>query len=337
MWQKLGFTSPVVPFELAFALGYSPSLILPLGLPISRAEGLLPRNFCAYLKLLAATLIQENRWEKVVVLIEDESHRRFFDVLREALPGRVLAFELPLRKDELGARRLAFLFHTLAEQLGQSFNPDALKEAISIGNELRRALREVKELWVNGSLDSLSYWDLRIRAFTSSPSETIKLVGEIRSACQSGHDPRPGIMLASGLIAKSALIELIERESFRVVAEDSDLGDRYPLEEVPVGESVEENLFNLARAYLRKPPSPRDMDPAGRLSFYERLIETRGVQGVIFSYYKFCDPALAEYPFIASHLRRKGIPCLLIEEEEEALSGQNVTRVQAFLEMVRCR
>ncbi len=334
---KLGLISPAIPFELALALGYSPSLILPSGVPISRAEGLLPRNFCAYLKLLAASLLQDNRWEAILVPLEDESHRRFFEVLEEMLPGRIFALELPLRKDEAGARRLAHLFRALADQLGREFNPDALEEAIVLGNELRRAVKEARDLWVSGLMDSLSFWDLRVKALTSSPPEAISL---LRGACaESRRSPgsKPGIMLSGGVTVKRALVELVEGEGFRVVAEDSDIGDRFLLEEIPVGRSVEENLLNLARAYLGRPPSPRDLDPERRLQFYRGLIEARKAVGVIFSYYKFCDPALAEYPFIASHLKGRGIPCLLLEEEDESLSGQNRTRVQAFLEMVQCR
>lgn len=137
-------------------------------------------------------------------------------------------------------------------------------------------------------------------------------------------------------MVKRPLVELIEEEGFAIVAEDTDIGDRYPLEDIPVRKSIEENLVNLARAYLRKAPSPRDLDPGGRLLFYDSLIRERGVMGVIFSYYKFCDPPLAEYPYIATYLKGQSIPCLLLEEEE-VLSGQNITRTQAFLEMIRCR
>ncbi len=336
MPEELGLLSPAIPFELALAMGYSPSLVLPSGATTSLAEGLLPRNFCAYLKLLTSTLVRENRWKAIIVPLEDESHRRFSEVLGEMFPGRVLTLELPLRRDEHGARWLVSQFRKLAGQLGRDLHPATLKEAMAMGNELRKALRKIKELWISSALDSLSFRDLVVKAF-SSPQEAIKLLREARPRGSGNLNSRPGIMLAGGVMVKRALVELVEEEGFRVVAEDSELGDRLSLEEIPLGEELEENLLNLAWACLRKPPSPRDMDPAGRLQFYERLIGTRKVRGVIFSCYKFCDPLLTEYPFIAYHLKRRGIPCLLVEEEDEALSGQTITRVQAFLEMVRCR
>lgn len=334
--KGLRFISPAFPFEIALALGYEPRLLIPRGMSVSRAEGFLPRNFCAYLKLILATAVQEDSREPIVVPLEDESHRRFFEVLKELLPGQVIAFEVPLRKDEWGVKRFAHAFNLLAHQLGQSLRSEALREAITLGNDLRKALKEAKEFWLSGKLSSLAYYDLRIKAFSPCSPESIRNLKEIHADGLGPQAPKPRIMLASGVIAKRPLIELIERESFAVVAEDTELGDRYPLEEITVGESVEENLLNLAKAYFNRPPSPRDLNPRSRLLFYEGLIRDRKVQGVVFSYYKFCDPALAEYPFIASYLKRWGIPCLLLEEEDEGLSGQNITRVQAFLEMVRC-
>ncbi|MCS7287094.1 MAG: 2-hydroxyacyl-CoA dehydratase family protein [Anaerolineae bacterium] len=334
--KGLGFISPAFPFEIALALGYKPRLLTPAGVSVSRAEGFLPRNFCAYLKLILATLIQENGQEPIFVPLEDESHRRFFEVLKELLPGQVIALEIPLRKDEQGAKRFAHAFNLLAHQLGRDLRSEALREAITLGNALRKALREAKELWLKGKLSSLAYYDLRIKAFSPCSPESIRNLTEVHADNPGPQTPKPRIMLASGVIAKRPLIELIEKESFAVVAEDTELGDRYPLKEIPVGESVEENLLSLARAYLNRPPSPRDLNPRSRISFYEGLIKARKVQGVVFSYYKFCDPALAEYPFLASYLKRWGIPCLLLEEEDEDLSGQNITRIQAFLEMVRC-
>jgi len=337
MVARLGFISATFPLEIALALGYMPSLILPSGAPLSRAEGLLPRNFCTYLKLLAATIIQENLWEIIVVPVEDESHRRFSEVLKELLPGRVIALDVPTRKDEDAVRRFASQLKFLAQNISESLSPEAFNEAIVQGNELRRALKEARALWIAGKLDSLSYHELRSKAFSFYFPEAVKFIRETCAQSKNFRDPRPGIMLAGGVTVKRALIDLIEEEGFAIVAEDTDIGDRYPVDDIPVGKDLEENLMNLAQAYLRKAPSARDLNPAGRLQFYENLIRERRVQGVIFSYYKFCDPPLAEYPFIASYLKKHGIPCLLLEEEDEAMSGQNITRAQAFLEMIKCK
>ncbi|PWH20791.1 MAG: hypothetical protein DDG58_01000 [Ardenticatenia bacterium] len=91
----------------------------------------------------------------------------------------------------------------------------------------------------------------------------------------------------------------------------------------------------LAAAYLTKAPAPRMRAPARRLEYLIRLARERAADAVICAYSKFCDLPLAEYPLLKADMERIGIPVLLLELEDEALSGQQRTRVEAFLETVR--
>ena len=50
---------------------------------------------------------------------------------------------------------------------------------------------------------------------------------------------------------------------------------------------------------------------------------------------KFCDPELFDVPAIRRRFARIAVPLLYLEGEmESALSGQVVTRLEAFVEMV---
>jgi benzoyl-CoA reductase/2-hydroxyglutaryl-CoA dehydratase subunit BcrC/BadD/HgdB len=52
-------------------------------------------------------------------------------------------------------------------------------------------------------------------------------------------------------------------------------------------------------------------------------------------YLKFCDPHAFDYPYLKEMLDARGIPCLLVELEEQTVSqGQFQTRCEAFLEML---
>ena len=341
MGHRLGYVSSYFPKELALAMGYVPVRVIPSGVDVSQAEAVLPRNFCAYLKLVAATLLEEpESFDLVVILEEDESHRRLGDVLREVLPCPVITSGLPLRTDEAGIRRFASLLEGLAKRLedcgASPLSGESLAEAISRYNRIRRLWRGARRRWLDGLMSTAEYHCLRITALTSHPAAAEESFAEALSG-QDGRDSQPaapGVMVIGGDAVKKPLLLTVEDAGLRVVAEDSDADEREFLGEVSVGDDVESSILELARAYLTKPPSPRMCNPEARLAYLRGLIDERGVKGVVVSYYKFCDVNLAEYPLLSRQLREWGIPSILLEEETLGFSGQNLTRLEAFLEML---
>jgi benzoyl-CoA reductase/2-hydroxyglutaryl-CoA dehydratase subunit BcrC/BadD/HgdB len=127
----------------------------------------------------------------------------------------------------------------------------------------------------------------------------------------------------------------VEAQGGQVVAEDSDLDERELTGAISAEATTVENaLTALADAYLLKPPGPRQRDLPRRLTYLRQLVAGRDVVGAICAYSKFCDLFLAEFPSLKAHLEGLEIPVLLLELEDEALSGQHRTRVEAFLEML---
>jgi benzoyl-CoA reductase/2-hydroxyglutaryl-CoA dehydratase subunit BcrC/BadD/HgdB len=138
------------------------------------------------------------------------------------------------------------------------------------------------------------------------------------------------------LAAPAGLVRLVEANGARVVAEDSDLDERDLVGPVAADAGpVAETLAALARAYLSKPPAPRMRDMSRRLGYLGELVAARGAQAAVCAYSKFCDLYLTEYPSLKAHLEGLGVPVLLLELEDEAISGQHRTRVEAFLEMMK--
>ncbi len=142
------------------------------------------------------------------------------------------------------------------------------------------------------------------------------------------------LLLLAELAVPAGLVSLVEAHGVRVVAEDSDLAERDLAGLVPAdAKTVEGLLVALAKAYLAKPPGPRMRDLPRRLAQLTQLVAARGVQAAICAYSKFCDLYLAEFPILRAHLESLSVPVLLLELEDEAISGQHRTRVEAFLEM----
>ncbi len=246
--------------------------------------------------------------------------------------------------DGLAASRYAEILARTAAELevhtGRSLDTHNLQEAITLYNQQRSLLADLKRGWLAGRVNTASYRQLRQMALTRDPlaanhrlQQTLKAIDEEGKSPETL--PSPRLLLLAELAAPAGLVRLVEAAGARVVAEDSDLDERDLAEPVPAGaQTVEELLAALARAYLSKPPGPRMRDLPRRLAHISHLVAERGVQAAICAYNKFCDLYLAEFPILRAHLEGMGVPVLLLELEDEAISGQHRTRVEACLEML---
>jgi benzoyl-CoA reductase/2-hydroxyglutaryl-CoA dehydratase subunit BcrC/BadD/HgdB len=256
---------------------------------------------------------------------------------------------VPRGATPLAASRYADILTCLAADLeartGQSLTPGALRQAIALYNEQRSLLADLKRRWLAEMVSTATYRHLRRMALIRDPevaNEQLRQAlkgaeGEKTTFPNSGAPPSPQaprLLLLAELAAPAGLVRLVEAHGARGVAEDSDLDERDLAGSVPAdGEGIDELLLALAQAYLGRPPSPRARDLPRRLAYLSDLVAQRRITGAICAYNKFCDLYLAEFPTLQAHLKHLGVPVLLLELEDEAISGQHRTRVEAFLEM----
>lgn len=345
--RMVGLFSAQVPREILYALGCTPVRIFPTAEKPTAAEAYLPRNFCALTRLILASFL-ENReadLDAVIFTDEDDATRRLHDVWRRFVPVSVWGFvEIPRRATPLAISRYSDILiraaADLAAHTGTSLDPAALQQAIALYNEQRNLLAELKSQWLAGSVNTATYRRLRQMALIQAPAAAnLRLRRTLEATAAEATSVPPSalrLLLLAELAAPAGLVRLVEANGAQVVAEDSDLDERDLAGSVPAdAETVEELLAVLAHAYLTKPPGPRMRDLSHRLEYLTHLVEERGAQAAICAYGKFCDLHLAEFPSLKAHLEQLGIPVLLLELEDEAISGQHRTRVEAFLEMRR--
>ncbi len=352
--RTVGLLSGGVPRELLYALGRTPVRVFPTAEKPTAAEDFLPRNFCAMTRLILASFVEDGGpvLEAVIFADEDDATRRLYDVWRAYMPVPAWGFvDVPRAATPLAASHYAGLLTRLAADLethtGQRLGAKALRQAVGLYNEQRGLLADLKRRWLAGSVATIDYRRLRRMALTQGPTsanerlrqalakqatETVQETASFAgNAAFNGHSR---LLLSAELAAPDGLVRLVESHNAQVVAEDSDLDERDLAWTVPTeGETVDELLLALAQAYLDRPPSPRPRDLPRRLAYFSGLLAERSVSGVICAYSNFCDLYLAEFPSLRAHLRGLGVPVLLLELEDEAISGQHRTRVEAFLEL----
>lgn len=348
----VGLLSAFVPRELLFALGCIPVRMFPTAAKPTAAEAYLPRNFCALTRNLLASFLEEKPPVQAVIFTdEDDSLRRLQDVWAECVPVPIWgSLEVPRTDDAIAIRYFASGLTRLARQLelhtNEVLTARRLRAAISLYNQQRRLLLSLKASWLNGTLPTPLYRRLCRLGLTEHPQSANEVLqNQIDSLSASADAPGVAgdangsamrLLLIAELAAPAALVRQLESQGARVVAEVSDLDELSVMQMVAeTGETVDELLIALAEAYLAKTPAPRVRAPSRRLAYLTQLARERAVDAVICACSKFCDLPLAEYPLLKADMERIGIPVLLLELEDETLSGQHRTRVEAFLETVR--
>lgn len=343
--EMIGYTSPYLPPEIIWACGLTPIRMRSSGSLVS-AVGYLPRNFSVEAQALLATAL-EGGWDvkAVIFLDEDETSRRLYDVWKTYTDTPVLnPVSLPRLENNLACDRFINALTELAIELSalsdQPLTTGGLGQAISLYNNQRGLLRALRQRWIDGYLSGTDWYDLRWLALIQNP---VRANAELAASLQStpSHlSPKqsgPRLLILSGMYVPRLFLTFLEACGAHVVAEDSEDDERTLTRNVPCPtDSVLTTMLEaLAAAYLTKTPGPRPSALSRRLAAITDLIDKRNVQGVIAMYPKFADAYLAEYMTLAELFASRDIPALLLEDDgESGLTGQQRTRVEAFLEMI---
>jgi benzoyl-CoA reductase/2-hydroxyglutaryl-CoA dehydratase subunit BcrC/BadD/HgdB len=148
--------------------------------------------------------------------------------------------------------------------------------------------------------------------------------------------PRAGVpLLVSGYVPEPAeILRVLDGAGAYVAADDhAALGRRVVRAPVTAADPWQ---ALLERYWAAPPCSTRSADPGERVRHLAGLLERSGARGVILHLVKFCEPELFDVPLLRRAFAERGVPVLYLEGElERELSGQAVTRLEAFVEMLQ--
>lgn len=344
-FPRVGYFYSYFPKEILYAFRRVPVRLFPTARDGAEAEPYLPKNFCALVKVTLASFLEETApadLEGVVFSDLCDAYRRLCDVWRAYVDIPVLAFlDLPRRTDALGQEfynaTLARLVAQLEARFERMLTADALADAIRLYNRQRALWSNLRAAWVEGRVPTATYYALRDARCSLDP---VAANLQIRAALDQAEHESPGdtnaprLLLMGSLQVHRGLIDVIAASRARIIAEDSACDEREVRAPIREEGTRAELLRDLAVQYLVA-PAPRMRDLPRRLDYLARLADTRRVNGVICSYYKFCDLFLAEFPVVKALFEARHVPVLLLEDEgAPAVSGQARTRLEAFVEML---
>ncbi len=342
---RVGMCYPFVPPEILLAFGRVPVRLFPSARNASDAEAYLPKNFCALAKVTLASFLDNsfsNDLEGVIFADVCDAQRRLVDVWRAYAIAPAIGFlDLPRRTDALGRDFFAASLHRLVAQLERQYDrplrAEALVESIGVYNEQRQLWLSLRRAWIEGRISTARYYELRAMRLTDHPLKSNAAICTALQAAAAAPDPvrRVRLLLMGSHHVHFGLADAIaEDDRACIVGEDSACDEQECLCPIEGSEDRDQTISALAAHYLGF-ASPRSRNIRQRLEHLERLATERRANGIVCSYFKFCDLYLAEYPTVKRFFESRKIPVLLLEDEgEPVLSGQARTRLQAFIEML---
>ena len=225
------------------------------------------------------------------------------------------------------------LYHRLEAITGRSPSSADLLASIRREEQADELLSELHRR--RGSLSLLDrdfYCLVRSREYV--PAETFVelaqgMLAHATDVPQAG--ARVPIILSGILPEPMSLLEAVSDMGGVIVADDlACCGRRL----YAPGES-EEPFCRMAESMVHAPPDSTRGNPIQeRLEHLLRLVETSGARGVVFYVVKFCEPELFDLPDLRKGLEAEGVSSLVIETDLGE-SHQVITRLQAFVEMLR--
>lgn len=276
-----------------------------------------------------------------------DAARRLFDLWRSYVPVPFSHVMTVPRKYtdkalDLYLVQVIELKKTLEAHLGVEITDQALMKSIALHNESRSLLRALNDLRKpdDPSIDGSQTMEV-LNAGSRMPKETFNgCLRELLRSLQNSQQRRKcraRIMVAGSALNNAEFIRSIEQIGGLVVTDELCTGTRYWADPVAVGDN-EEPLKAIARRYLINFPCARMYPSEERFQRMLKLIREFRVDGVISQTIRYCSPYSNDLPLLSDVLNQNGIPMLSLDVEYGTSgSGQILTRVQAFLEMLEAR
>ncbi len=232
------------------------------------------------------------------------------------------------------AAELRSLARELEALAGRRLEPSRLDWAIRLHRQIDESRAALLDARPRLAVSDAELYALLRRGEWLWPEEHLAELREARARFPEG-PVRPGVpVLVSGYVPEpAAFLEVLGRAGAYVAADDYAAVGRRVVRAAPEPDDPWQALEE--RAWAAPPCPTRSADAAERVRHLQALLDRSGARGAILHLVKFCEPELFDVPAIRGAFAARGIPVLLLEGELEAgLSGQAVTRIEAFAEML---
>jgi benzoyl-CoA reductase/2-hydroxyglutaryl-CoA dehydratase subunit BcrC/BadD/HgdB len=324
------YTCSYVPAEWIAAHGLRASrLLLDRADPAfsaARTEGV-----CPYVRCFICAAMKETQASGIVMTTVCDQMRRAFDILVRSCDVPTFLMNVPNTWQSLASQRLyrdelkrLGLFLIRAD--GQSPPDHVLAETMLRYDDARRSIRAARPY-----LSARRYAEVMAEFGSNGPSE---ILGDIKaSAPLTGSVP---LAVVGGPLMRPdfELFDLIEQSGGRIVLDATETGERGLCVAFDRRRLRDEPLMELADAYFGSIPDASRRPNSDLYMWLKRGLSGRGVRGIIFHRYLWCDMWHAELGRLRDWTN---LPVLDIDTagDNETDHHRTANRIRAFLEMLQ--
>ena len=340
----LGVFPAQYPKEILWAMNIVPAEIWDPPLEMSRANAHLQPTICSVVKL-GLELILQGKCDILDGFLFPhtcDSIQNLASVINDYLKAEKPCYFLYHPKAPYGTASRDFYCNHLKEMvlsLEKQFGPlkpDTLKQRIHQSQKISDLLSDLYDLRAKGALNVTNEKFYRVvrQGEYLFPDDFIPALETFLSQDKGqGMKEQPPVILSGVLPNPPEILELLDELGVRVAHDDLLIGSRRLL--IPANE-LDDPFEQLTESYFAMPPcSTKGSSIAERAEYLFRLVDATGAKGVIFNVVKFCEPEWFDIPNLKEALEKRGISSLTLDTElNQGMSGQMVTRVEAFVEMI---
>ena len=339
--KSIGYFCTYTPVEIIHAAGFLPIRIMGGKGPVEKAYSLAPDFICPYMKrsLEKALAGEFDFLSGIIQGYTCDVACGLINIWEENIGGK-LFHTLPFPYMDSRASRIFFRAEISRlgdhlNQIGGTYTPGALEKSLSLYDEIRTLILGLNDTTVQNQLVTAGDLFYIVQAGAVMPPEAyLDMLLMLKK--NRGYEPEPlngiPVLISGSLIESSEVFKTIEALGGQVVADDLCSGTRHLN---PAKGEGNDAVGRLIDRHFKRFPCPSRARATRRASHLDALVKKSGAKGVIFLIQKFCTPHLSDYPVLADALKKKNIPCTLIEMDETwSVEGQFKTRLEGFFEML---
>lgn len=344
----IGYLCSYVPEELIMAAGFHPMRLFSSNPVIQMADKHLQSYCCSPVRGLLEDALtgRLNFLDGTVFPHACDTIQRLSDIwrLNTSYPFFTdLIWPVKLNTDSSRTYVIEILkrFKKELETISNSpINNNQLKEAVSISNQIREHIHTIYTFMSSapGTITAQDLYTMIRASMVMDRSEVAARLSNIVKALLQHSNPDKTtdlkrVVVSGALCDFPTLTQTIESAGACIVSDDFCTGQRWFDGQIDINNDL---LTAIAERYIQ-----RMSCPAKHRSLTERqenlvsLVRNNHADGVIFLLTKFCDPHAFDYPTLTTALEDHQIKSILIETEESSQpSGQVVTRLETFIQML---
>lgn len=350
--KKVGYLCTYTPVELLSAAGIASIRLAKCGTPdvVSQGEMITKSVFCDVTKSVLGYFMQQDPLyeaiDEVAIFYTCDSMRSTADAIDNYYKP-VKGYVVPRGNSKASVRemfrkQILFFKNDMETLSGNKITDEKLRETILLYQNIKRTIRKISELRKQ-EIPPLSGTDFLTitRAYRTLPAEEQlpvleDLYEKLKNIKNTGTAP-VRIMVVGGMISDGdrTIMDLLEKDlNVSVVIEDHCTGFSQFARENKT--SLDDPWQYLADEYLDQAPCARQYPITERVDFAANLAKEYNVDGVIFTYIKFCPCYGMTKKLFIDKFEELGIP--LLEQENSYMAndaGQIKTRLEAFIEVIK--